>query len=606
MFAIAPEVEARPKKPIITSVELDLDAGKMIVTGRYFGTSERRIRVRLHLAEAGPVTLQVDSLTKLQLTEEVPTLLDQLIVSGLPLNIDEFAGMHRLEVRKKKFIGTTTVTIGAEGPAGADGAYGPAGPQGAQGIAGPAGVDGTDGVDGSDGTSVVLLGSVADFASLPGGATQGDLWVTLDTGAGWVSDGAADWTNVGQIRGPEGPKGEQGVAGPAGPTGADGLKGDIGPKGDQGDQGVVGPTGPKGDTGSQGSQGPQGLKGDKGDKGEQGLQGSKGYQVPQGLAVPAGADGIGISDTSIDADGNLIVTLTDGSVINTGSVRFMAFDFYAIKIDGGNALYRFNSADIGNLETIGAIPYQGILSELIITTNSTIYTFDRTANALLTLNTADASVLNNVGLDVDVVAGPRGYDLSSTGILYGIFGGGSTGIQLRTINPQTGTTALVCEVSGARQIEAISFADDGKLYAIGSPTSINPSHHLYTLPYEGAVMGQLALISELDFTPLSAQGKDIDTLTIGPDGYLYAADSLAGTNAELYRINPVNADVVNLGATGVLELNGLAAVLTPSQGGHDGKSMLSGTGSPSDGLGTGGDTYLDRASGDLYFKISGT
>jgi len=310
MFAIAPEVEAGPKKPIITSVELDLDAGKMIVTGRYFGTSERRIRVRLHLAEAGPVTLQVDSLTKLQLTEEVPTLLDQLIVSGLPLNIDEFAGMHRLEVRKKKFIGTTTVTIGAEGPAGADGAYGPAGPKGEQGLPGaqgpqgadgtqgergpegpqgPAGVGGTDGVDGVDGTSVVLLGSVADFASLPEGATQGDLWVTLDTGAGWVSDGAADWTNVGQIQGPEGPKGEQGVAGPAGPTGADGLKGDIGPKGDQGDQGVVGPTGPKGDTGPQG---PQGVAGPQGPQGVAGPQGPQGVAGPQGLKGDTGATGL--------------------------------------------------------------------------------------------------------------------------------------------------------------------------------------------------------------------------------------------------------------------------------------------------------------------------
>ena len=127
MVAIMPQVEAAPPKPKVTSVELDLDAGKMVVTGRNFGTRKWQIGVLLHLAETGPVTLNVDSFTKLQPTEEVPVLLHQLVVSGLPQNIDDFAGMHLLEVRRKykqlvngvsvvKYkIGTRTVTIGAQG-----------------------------------------------------------------------------------------------------------------------------------------------------------------------------------------------------------------------------------------------------------------------------------------------------------------------------------------------------------------------------------------------------------------------------------------------------------------------------------------------------------
>ena len=38
---------------------------------------------------------------------------------------------------------------------------------------------------------------------------------------------------------------------------------------------------------------------------------------------------------------------------------------------------------------------------------------------------------------------------------------------------------------------------------------------------------------------------------------------------------------------------------------QNGNSMTSGTGAPADELGSDGDTYLDRATGELYYKISG-
>jgi hypothetical protein len=120
--------------------------------------------------------------------------------------------------------------IGADGVAGNDGA------DGTQGLTGPAG---------EDGTSVVLKGTVADFSSLPAGAAEGDLYITLDTGDGWVSDGTEGWGNVGAIRGPEGPKGEKGDIGL---TGDDGLTGNVGQQGIQGEQGEVGESGENGNT----------------------------------------------------------------------------------------------------------------------------------------------------------------------------------------------------------------------------------------------------------------------------------------------------------------------------------------------------------------------
>jgi len=181
-----------------------------------------------------------------------------------------------------------------------------------------------------------LLGSVADFASLPAESSMGDLWVTLDTDDGWVSDGAGAWTNIGSvtqytgdagdmfivqdtgngyvwngsawddvgpIQGPAGTPGTPGATGPTGPTGATGNTGQTGAKGnpgqtgatgatgqkgDQGPRGFVGETGPKGDKGDQGNVGSQGIQGIQGSKGAKGDPGQTGATGPEG---PAGADG---------------------------------------------------------------------------------------------------------------------------------------------------------------------------------------------------------------------------------------------------------------------------------------------------------------------------
>ena len=61
------------------------------------------------------------------------------------------------------------------------------------------GYSGFSGLQGIAGTAVVLKGGVTNYASLPGGAVAGDLWITIDTGNGWVSNGSGSWSNVGHI-----------------------------------------------------------------------------------------------------------------------------------------------------------------------------------------------------------------------------------------------------------------------------------------------------------------------------------------------------------------------------------------------------------------------
>ena len=76
-------------------------------------------------------------------------------------------------------------------------------------------------------------------------------------------------------------------------------------------QKLQGPQGEKGDKGDQGPQGERGIDGAKGDSGTNGKDGSNGID---------GEDGVSIVGTKIDFDGSLVVTFSDGKVINVGDV----------------------------------------------------------------------------------------------------------------------------------------------------------------------------------------------------------------------------------------------------------------------------------------------
>jgi len=147
---------------------------------------------------------------------------------------------------------------GSNGPQGQPGPQGIPGPQGFTGTQGSQGPQGFQGPQGTNGTSIVLKGSVQSVGNLPpSGNTQGDLYIVLDDGDGYVWDGS-QWDNAGPIVGPQGNQGSTGVQGVQGPTGPQGLTGSQGP---QGANGAQGPTGPQGSTGPQGVQGVQGPQG---------------------------------------------------------------------------------------------------------------------------------------------------------------------------------------------------------------------------------------------------------------------------------------------------------------------------------------------------------
>ena len=171
---------------------------------------------------------------------------------------------------------------------------------------------------------IAVKGIVADYASLPSSAEQGQVYAVgtsspyelyVYNNSSWVDFGEfpkagpqGDQGPQGEpgrqgqrgLTGPQGPRGYTGApgtpgqVGPQGEKGPKGDKGDAGPKGDKGDTGPQGPRGnqgPKGDIGPEGPEGPQGPKGPKGDTGPQGIQGPKGDKGDTGERGPIGPQG---------------------------------------------------------------------------------------------------------------------------------------------------------------------------------------------------------------------------------------------------------------------------------------------------------------------------
>ena len=193
------------------------------------------------------------------------------------------------------------------------------GTKGDTGAAGPAGVAGTAGLSISAAT-VTLLGrlqlTLTDNSVVDAGNVSG-IKSALVNGSGELVLTKQDNTtiNVGSVIGPQGATGSQGIQG---------IKGDTGEQGPAGlsvtsasvnsfgrllivksdnstvDAGtVIGPTGA------------QGIKGDTGEAGATGPAGSNGT---------SGSNGVGITTAAVNGSGNLIITKTDSSTVDAGSV----------------------------------------------------------------------------------------------------------------------------------------------------------------------------------------------------------------------------------------------------------------------------------------------
>ena len=79
----------------------------------------------------------------------------------------------------------------------------------------------------------------------------------------------------------------------------------------------------RGEKGDKGDPGPTGEKGPKGDKGDAGVgkNGKDGVNGKDGADGSDGEDGVGVQDATVDFDGHLVLTLTNGEEVDAGSVK---------------------------------------------------------------------------------------------------------------------------------------------------------------------------------------------------------------------------------------------------------------------------------------------
>jgi collagen type III alpha len=232
--------------------------------------------------------------------------------------------------------------IGPEGKPGEPGEPGPAGSPGEPGPRGLTGEPGSPGIPGERGAQGEP-GSPGE-AGPPG--PEGPPGKPGEPG----QEGEPGKPGEPGEPGPKGEPGQSGEAGPKGEPGEPGQPGEVGKPGEPGVEGPEGKMGPPGERGTMGLSGPPGERGAPGERGERGEMGLEGKMGPAGrdapdletigrfvakeidepfkrylddkvAVIPRPKDGIGVADALIDRDGNLVLTLSDGTMRSLGRVN---------------------------------------------------------------------------------------------------------------------------------------------------------------------------------------------------------------------------------------------------------------------------------------------
>ena len=216
------------------------------------------------------------------------------------------------------FTNGTSLNLGRV--VGSDGKDGADGEDGKDGVDGAPGQDGADGKDGKDGVGIAGVEIV-----------DGKLVITLSNGS------TIDLGNIKGEDGKDGVDGEDGKDGVDGKPGQDGADGKDGINGKDGISIVKSEINANGElvltysdgtsinlgrvVGTDGKDGADGEDGKDGVDGKPGQDGVDGKPGQDGADGKDGVDGIGISSVVINEKHELVVTLTNGTVINLGNIK---------------------------------------------------------------------------------------------------------------------------------------------------------------------------------------------------------------------------------------------------------------------------------------------
>jgi hypothetical protein len=253
------------------------------------------------LTLSGAPTLDLQAATKKYVDDSISA------IPAPTTNLDALTDVNLTGATAGQILGwngTTWVPVANSGATGATGAQGPIGP---------------DGLSISSAT-VTLAGrlqlTLTDNSVVDAGNVSG-IKSALVNGSGELVLTKQDNTtiNVGSVIGPQGDTGSQGIQGIKGDTGEQGPAGLSVTSASVNSFGrllIVKSDNSTVDAGSViGPQGAQGLKGDTGEAGPTGPAGSNGT---------SGTNGVGITTAAVNGSGNLIITKTDSSTVDAGSV----------------------------------------------------------------------------------------------------------------------------------------------------------------------------------------------------------------------------------------------------------------------------------------------
>jgi len=416
-----------------------------------------------------------------------------------------------------------------------------------------AGASGTAGTPGKDGVSVTNTKVLGD-----------SLFITLSNG---LTLNAGNVRGVKGIQGVQGLTGATGAKGDSGARGLQGIQGFTGATGAQGIQGLTGSTGAKGDSGVRGLQGIQGIQGLKGDKGDQGIQGIQGLTGATGLKGDSGARGLqgiqGIQGLKGDQGIQGIQGLT-------GAI--------GVKGDSGARGLQGIQGIQGLTGAIGAQGIQGLKGDQGIQgiqglTGATGVKGDSGARGLQGIQ----GLTGATGAKGD--SGARG--------LQGIQGiqglTGATGVQgIQGLKGDKGDQGIqgfqgltgVKGDSGARGLQGIQ--------GIQGLAGVTGAQGIQGLKGDQGIQGIQGLIGAI-----GAAGKDGVSITNSK----VTGDSLFIT---LSNGQMLNAGYVR-GATGTQGIQGIKG-----DSGINGKTILNGTITPINALGSVGDFYINTANNTIY------
>jgi len=184
---------------------------------------------------------------------------------------------------------------------------------------------------------------------------------TSGTQIQWHYKDETEWHDLVALSGITGPQGATGATGATGTTGAAGATGAAGTKGATGATGAAGAAGTKGATGATGAAGTKGTAGATGATGSNGRVGADGMNgngiasitktgtdgnvdtytialtngAKTAFTVTNGKDGNGIAAGTIDESGELLLTLTDGTVLDAGKISVMNGTAKTVLSSGG-------------------------------------------------------------------------------------------------------------------------------------------------------------------------------------------------------------------------------------------------------------------------------